>query len=177
MDKNYLLFYQQEFLRLYYKITDNEGLVGFNTDSDGLRLYETASDSIEKMKLWVERFVDNYIDLVKLQKPETGVELVKKYLEKHYSESINREDIEQIVHLNADYLNRIFKASTGYSLMEYIQYYRIQRGKELLIKTSETISDISLNVGYESPAYFSKIFKKLTGITPQEYRTSIISFK
>lgn len=170
VDKNYLLLYQQEFLRLYYIITDHDGLVEFN--SDGLRLFETASDSVANMRLWVERLVDNYISMVKSKRPETEVELVKKYLEKHYNEAINREDIEQIVHLNTDYLNRIFKASTGYSLMEYIQYYRIQRAKEFLNKTAETISDISLKVGYESPAYFSKIFKKITGTTPQEFRNS-----
>ena len=170
VDKNYLLLYQQEFLRLYYKITDNDGVLEFNENSEGLRLFETASDSISKMRLWVEKLVDNYINMIKSQRPETGIEHVKKYLEKHYNESINREDIEQMVHLNTDYFNRIFKAATGYSLMEYIQYYRIQRAKELLNKTNKTISDISLEIGYESPAYFSKIFKKIAGITPQEFR-------
>jgi YesN/AraC family two-component response regulator len=100
----------------------------------------------------------------------TAVEEVRLYLEKHYHESITRSDVEKLVHLNRDYLNREFKAVTGYTLIEYIQYYRILMAKRMITETSDSISEICIKIGYDSPAYFSKIFKKQTGLTPMEYR-------
>lgn len=98
------------------------------------------------------------------------VERARKYLETHYQESITREDIEKYVHLNGDYLNRIYKSATGYTLMEYIQFVRIEKAKQLLRTTNDTISEICGKTGYDSPPYFAKIFKKQTGKTPSEYR-------
>ncbi len=102
---------------------------------------------------------------------KTAVEQVKEYLEKHYNEVITRNHIESLVHLNRDYINREFKVATGYSLMEYIQYYRILTAKKLLSETDDTVSEICIKIGYDSPAYFSKIFKKRAGITPMDYRS------
>lgn len=101
------------------------------------------------------------------------IETVKTYLEEHYNEPINRKDIENLVHLNQDYLNRVFKCATGYTLMQYIQYYRILEAKRYLEDLALTISEVGLNVGYDTPPYFSKMFKKWTGITPVEYRNSL----
>lgn len=98
------------------------------------------------------------------------VEKVKEYLEAHYQEMITREDIEKHMHLNGDYLNRIYKSATGFSLMEYIQFLRIEKAKQLLQTTNDTISEICGKTGYDSPPYFSKIFKRQTGKTPSEYR-------
>ena len=54
--------------------------------------------------------------------------------------------------------------------MEYIQYYRISMAKKMLRESVENVAEIGTAVGYDSPAYFSKIFKKQTGMTPVEYR-------
>lgn len=105
-----------------------------------------------------------------------GNELIRslrEYLERHYNESINRKDVEELVHMNQDYLNRSFKCATGYTLMEYVQHFRILKAKEYLADMQKSISEIGGLVGYESPPYFSKIFKKCTGITPAEYRSSL----
>lgn len=106
------------------------------------------------------------------EKEQSVVNIVKSYLEKHYNEKISRKDLESLVNLNADYLNRIFKKATGYSLMEYVQFYRIMIGKELLINSDTNISEIATHIGFNSPAYFSKIFKMYTGFTPTEYRSN-----
>lgn len=92
------------------------------------------------------------------------------YLEQHYNEPITRKDVESLVHMNQDYLNRSFKCATGYTLMEYLQHYRVLKAKEYLADSTYTISEIGCLVGYDSPPYFSKIFKKCTGLTPADYR-------
>ena len=98
------------------------------------------------------------------------VKCVRGYLEAHYNEIITYRNIESLVHMNGDYINREFKKSTGYTLMEYIQRYRIIMAKKLLRETNLSIADISAQIGYDSPAYFAKVFKKLTSLTPREYR-------
>ncbi len=107
---------------------------------------------------------------VKGSREGTVVNIVKDYLEQHYNENISRKDIESLVHLNEDYLNRIYKKATGYSLLEYIQYYRITMARRMLNDSNTSISEIAARIGYDSPAYFSKVFKKSTGLTPLEYR-------
>ncbi len=121
----------------------------------------------EQMNSMVNRLRDSD---AKNTKEGTAVNIVKNYLEQHYNESISRKDIESLVHLNEDYLNRIYKKATGYSLLEYIQYFRITMSKQMLTDSNISISEIAARMGYDSPAYFSKVFKKFTGVTPLEYR-------
>lgn len=99
-------------------------------------------------------------------------EKVQQYIEGYYMENITRNDIEGLFHMNQDYLNRIFKQDTGYSLMEYVQFCRIKKAKELLKNHELAVSEIGGMIGYNSPPYFSKIFKKWTGVTPKEYRNN-----
>lgn len=100
----------------------------------------------------------------------TAIEKVKKYLEEHYNETITRKNLEELVHLSSDHLNREFKKNTGYTIMGYIQYYRILVAKDLLTRTDKSIMEISIETGFESPAYFSKVFRKWTDMTPHDYR-------
>lgn len=130
----------------------------------------------------VEGMIDTFVGQARrqnteLKREDSPVELVKGYLEKHYSEPVNRSEIEGLVHLNSDYLNRIFKEETGFTLMEYIQYYRISMAKSLLLNSKASINEISLNVGYDSSAYFCKLFKKWTDVTPAEYRSKMTGKK
>ena len=113
---------------------------------------------------------------VRLPRKEQGessakhsVKLVKEYIEAHYAEDISRQDIEEQVHMNEDYINRIFKQETGYTLVQYIQYYRILIAKRLIREQHCSITEAGKLVGFDSPSYFTKIFKKWTNITPNEY--------
>ena len=128
-------------------------------------LEQTVKSAVEKLE---EYHLKN-----KAADPETidDINTVKHYLEKHYNEVVTRKRIEELVHLNQDYINREFKKSTGYTLMEYVQYYRILMAKKMLREEGDlSVSEVSIRTGYDSPAYFSKIFKKQTGRTPLEYR-------
>lgn len=97
------------------------------------------------------------------------VEAVKGYIHEHYMEDINRQDIEEAVYLSGDYLNRIFKKATSFSLIQYIQYYRILAAKRLLAEHKHTITEVGSMVGFDTPSYFTKVFKKWTDLTPYEY--------
>lgn len=74
------------------------------------------------------------------------------------------------MHLSGDYMNRKFKKEIGYTLVEYIHYYRCNMAKKLLCNDDLNVTEISGMVGYNSPAYFTKVFKKQYGMTPVEFK-------
>ncbi|RKN61939.1 helix-turn-helix domain-containing protein [Paenibacillus ginsengarvi] len=95
------------------------------------------------------------------------------YIEKHFSSPIKLEEVADHIHLSPYYFSRIFKRSTGYSVMEYVIKYRLTRSKHLLMFTKLSSGQIALNVGFCSHSYFTKMFKTYEGMTPKEYRKSI----
>jgi len=95
---------------------------------------------------------------------------VKRFVDAHLHDDLNRERIAGYVYLNPAYLSRLFRKETGMSLTDYIVERRMEKAKEALAKTNVKISDIALSVGYANFSHFSKQFKRSTGLTPQEYR-------
>ena len=67
-------------------------------------------------------------------------------------------------------LKRRFKAATGTTLIEYLQNLRIEEAKRLLEAGQMPVDDISIEVSYEDPSFFRRLFKRLTGLTPSQYR-------
>lgn len=121
--------------------------------------------------------IDKKVDFVRLEEEEnqgnTGeiVEQVKQIVAENLSVgNLQRDEIAALVHLSPGYLGRIFKKETGLSISDYIVKVRIAVSRQLLVKTSLSITDISARVGISYPSYFTKIFKEQTGMTPQEYR-------
>lgn len=95
---------------------------------------------------------------------------VKHYIEDHLSYNITRQELAEYVFLNKDYLSRIFKDETGMSIVDYIIKKKIHVACELLSTTNLSVSKAAECVGYTHMPYFSKIFKKVTGMTPNEYK-------
>jgi YesN/AraC family two-component response regulator len=104
--------------------------------------------------------------------PQTGA-LVKRtlaYLHQHFHHPLTREEIADGIGMSEDYLTRIFNREIGISPWDYLNRYRIFRAKELLVQTDNSISQIARRVGFSDPAYFSRVFRKLTGSSPSHYR-------
>ena len=104
---------------------------------------------------------------------DTVVDQVKSYIARNLSDDLSREQLARQFFLNPDYLSRLFKKETGYSLQSYIVEERIKKAKFLLETTELSISEIHEQSGFANSSYFSKIFKRETGLTPQEYRQQI----
>ena len=101
---------------------------------------------------------------------DTAVATVKAYIESHLSDELDRDTLAAMVYLNADYLSHLFKKDTGSSLINYIIDRRIARSKELLAKGEMSIRDIAITCGFQNISYFSRQFKKSTGMTPRQFR-------
>lgn len=100
------------------------------------------------------------------------IERAKRFIQTNYAELIRLEDVADHIYLNANYLSSLFRRETGYSVIDYINEYRIGRAMDLLLRTEDKIVDISLQVGFSNCSYFSKVFKRITKMLPHEYRES-----
>lgn len=104
------------------------------------------------------------------QKNQHTIEKAQKYIRDNISRELGRDDVAAYVFLNPDYLSRLFKKNTGYSISEYIFKVRMSVACELLTKTDLSVSKVAMSCGYTHLAHFSKMFKKETGMTPNSYR-------
>lgn len=95
---------------------------------------------------------------------------VKRYVREHIQEDIYIADLAGQVFLNEQYLMRTFKKTTGMSILEFITNERLWLAKELLINTNYPINRVADMVGYGNYSYFTKIFKRNVGKTPQAFR-------
>src|SRR5690606_15901963 len=98
------------------------------------------------------------------------VDKVQQYMLEHLDQEFSRERLAEQVYLNPAYLSRLFRRETGLSLTDYMVKLRMNKAKEQLESSNLKVSDIAYLVGYANFSHFSKLFKKTTGLTPQEYR-------
>ena len=96
---------------------------------------------------------------------------VKKYLQHNYMlYGVSLDSISDILKINSSYFSMMFKKSFGVNFVDYLTNLRINAAKELLADPFLAAAEVANMVGYESPNYFTRVFKKTTGMTPTEYR-------
>ncbi|MCD9020609.1 response regulator transcription factor [Cohnella silvisoli] len=117
--------------------------------------------------------------IFELQKGETeqrvaeAVLYVKKYLLQHLHEDLSLTRLAELVHFNPSYFSRMFKQVTGLNLSEYLSGVRLEKAKALL-ECNKKVNEVAAIVGFESAASFSRFFKKMVDISPQDYRESCL---
>lgn len=97
---------------------------------------------------------------------------IHRYIHQFLAEELSLTRLSELVHLSPPYLSRLYKQMTGQGLLDFITETRINKARLLLKTTDHKIQDISAMIGLESAPYFTRLFKKETGFTPQEYRES-----
>lgn len=92
------------------------------------------------------------------------------YIHEHFSERITLDDLAGLQHISKSYLARRFKQYTDMTAVSYINHVRVEAAKDLLIASDYNTSEISYQVGFESPKYFHRVFKGETGESPSAFR-------
>ncbi|WP_334077308.1 AraC family transcriptional regulator [Paenibacillus sanfengchensis] len=95
---------------------------------------------------------------------------IVEYLNGHYAEPLKLEDIAERFFIGTTYLCRIFKQVTGFTVVEYLTYIRVREAQTLLARTDWKITRIAEEAGFDSIAHFGRVFKKITGRSPLQYR-------
>ena len=98
------------------------------------------------------------------------VDLVEKMLGESICDSLSISTIAAKLHISEYYLMHTFKKRTGITIGEYKTALQISKAKILLREKGKSISEISALCGFESPQYFSRVFKKVEGISPSKYK-------
>lgn len=107
---------------------------------------------------------------MKAQAIHPSVEAAKQYLQQHYAEKINLQDIAEAVAMSKTYLANLFKQETGSTIWNCLVEIRMQHARELLLSSNLKGYEIASRVGYENSIHFSKLFKEQYGLNPMEYK-------
>lgn len=126
-------------------------------------------ESLEQLRDWVTGWWDMRAKLVRTR-PEIAKAI--QYIKQHMETDFSLEQVAEVVELTPAYLGRIFKRDMGVSMIDYIMEQRIQLAKKHLADGTYRNYELAEKVGFKSYSYFCTIFKKVTGLTPNEYKNN-----
>lgn len=143
-----------------------------------LHLCRLCQDAIPRMhdfkalSAWLFSIFDSFMENLFVYPDAKHAGLIQqciRYISLHYTEHLTLEDAARAISISPDYLSRIFSQETGVPFNQYLNNLRIRRAKELIRRGGVRLTDISQAVGYDDQSYFTKVFRRTTGITPSEY--------
>jgi len=149
-----------------------------NADEFSRDIILTHIDSIFK---YVQRFYKRqFINRKIVSAPIVSrfTEILSSHLESGQISSKGLPTVTAIasqLNISSRYLSDLLKQETGKTALEHIHIFLIDEAKNLLISTENTIAETAYQLGFENPPYFSRLFKKQTGITPNKYRTQLLN--
>lgn len=114
-----------------------------------------------------------------VSEPETNVrlsmvaEVIEEYMRQNYRQDISMQDAARAMNYSEAYFCKLFKQCFGKNFTARLSEYRVEAAKELLAEPTVNIREIGRSVGYEDSNYFAKVFKRITGQSPTEYRMSV----
>lgn len=177
----------------YIKLTINQltfdiikevsGLAASESHEDFNSIYSNINDleTMETVKHFIISYCKNIMDSLECRKAtrhKDMINLVVSYLEANYFKpEISTEAVSDIVNLSSGYLGKLFSESTGKSINEYINELRMKKAREELEKSTASVNDVATKVGFSNQSYFTAIFKKHFGVTPNQYRLNVSSKK
>jgi signal transduction histidine kinase/DNA-binding LacI/PurR family transcriptional regulator/PleD family two-component response regulator len=147
------------------------------TSTDMARLNQGVATVLEKGVFSVEEtlvHIENALARVQDLGSDTQ-RLVRKamaYIHEHYTETISRLDVANHAQVSVGYLSRSFKQETGVSPISYLNRYRVNQAKTLLVRGEKNITEVAMAVGFSDSNYFSRVFRREAGMSPTRYRNA-----
>ncbi|MGO4496335.1 response regulator [Paenibacillus sp. 2RAB27] len=160
-------------LHVVYHVLHKKGLAVHDMlPHQELQDYSSATRSLNQLRNWAVRVATVSCDYMNshLKGVSAVTAKVCQYIDEHSEEELSREELAASVFLNPAYLSRLFKKETGLSISEYSLKVRMEKAMKLLAETNDKISYVAEQTGYSHFSFFAKMFKKYSGLSPQEYR-------
>lgn len=123
--------------------------------------------------VWLSRSIKRYMDEAFNFSEMRDADIIHRtvqFMQLHYAAKTSLEDIARSVYLSPTYLCRLFKRKMGVTVMQFYTTLRIDKCKELLVSTDEPLSEIAQETGFGDQSHFTKVFKRVVGMTPLSYR-------
>ena len=165
------------------KPVDHEELIA--TIEEAIRLVrEQKLMSTESANATVDNAGNECVDSVKEKEHRLDnlrinavAESIRYYIETHYMEDISLQDVATAMNYSDAYFCKLFKQCFDKSFVSYLTWFRIEKAKEMLGDILVNVKNISMDVGYRDSNYFAKVFKRLVGVTPSDYRLQALQKK
>lgn len=132
-------------------------------------LQHSALENSEKLVFYTSALETEELPVINLDNRTRLVDECRQYIETHYAERISVSDVSKKIGTSASYLSRIFKELTGDTVIQHINQHKLEKAKVYLKDTDMKIYEIADAVGFVNITYFSRFFKKHTGISPKEF--------
>lgn len=129
--------------------------------------------TIEQLKNWIFNILKSMNELMlkdNLPEKRDVIEEAKEYIRKNFDQDISLNDISERFFINPSYFSQLFKKKTGKTYQNYLIEMRVARAKKLLDETDLKIYEICALVGYSDANHFNRIFERVEGVKPSEYR-------
>lgn len=173
LDAAVLHQFKREIMQLLFKLIW-ENAIDIHTMFSGTnynKLDDKSTRSVEGMMNWLELLCRQIASTVLMKEAcQTDFEKAVEYIHANVEEELSCEVIARYMHFHPDYLTRIFKKKTGYTLSQYITKERMKIAQELLIQTDLPVGKIASRLKYANSAQFSKAFKRVADESPVHYR-------
>lgn len=127
----------------------------------------------DEICLWTRNMLETFMNQVEDNKDQKNVQAIQKaaeYIRENYRNKLTIDDIAQVVYLSPCYVSRIFKQGLGCTLMEYLTQVRVEKAKTMLKNPKYNVMQVAEESGFEDPGYFTRVFKKIEGITPSRFK-------
>jgi Response regulator containing CheY-like receiver domain and AraC-type DNA-binding domain len=143
-------------------------------EGEGRTVYEQLlqEETLDEMHELVLRFLEACARLnqSRSERPQSYAEQARSIMLSQYAEDISLQSVADQINVNSSYLSRIFKQETGENFVNFLTRIRMERAQSLLKDKNIRIYEVANRVGYPNTTYFSKLFKKTTGQSPEDYR-------
>lgn len=173
MNSQTLYRLKQEMLQVIYTYLGQQGvpIQGLSSDETLSSMEQKATQSMIDMIRFVNLLTEKtfaYED--EIRSSFTLIEKINQYIREHYRENIGRTEIAAEFFLAPEYVSKLYKRETGKGLKDAISEYRIEQAKLLLKRGDVRVSDVAEAVGFDNFTYFSTMFKKYTGVSPNQFK-------
>lgn len=125
-----------------------------------------AATLLRQLLIWVSQ---NNIKQRKNHVISLKIDQIIEYMRKNINRKVTLEELSGIAKLSTFYLSRAFKDATGYPIIIYFNKMKIDKAKELLIEGNKKVKEVAYELGYTNEFYFSRIFKRIEGLSPKEF--------
>ncbi|WP_285851353.1 response regulator transcription factor [Neobacillus sp. MER 74] len=129
----------------------------------------SATATVELLNHFIEE-AKKCIFSVQSEPEDINMKKLMEYIGEHYAEPLTLTGVAKHFHFNPSYLSNYFSTHSREGFIEYLNRIRIEEATKLLMEGTESISEISGMVGYSDHSYFCKVFKKIKGLSPSQYK-------
>lgn len=162
-----------EFLSVAARTAEQDGMAVQAEDSVEIWKSALSAKTIDDLEELMKSVYRVIADKLPVEDKNLIVKEISEYIKENYNHKINLTEIAKKFYLSYSYLSLLFKKETGSNITEYLNIVRINKAKELLKDPKNKIYNIGSMVGIDDSHYFSRIFKKYTGLSPSQYRNTL----